>query len=85
MRPITQPDGTAEFNEVFFANARCPKENVVGGVNNGWEVANTTLGFERGTSATTGYRRFEKELEHIIDDGQGERPDRRPDRPPAPG
>ena len=64
--PITQPDGTAEFNEVFFADARCPKDNVVGGVNNGWEVANTTLGFERGMSATTGYRRFEEELDQIM-------------------
>jgi len=52
---------------VFFTNARCPKDNVVGGVNNGWKVAMTTLGFERGTSATTGHRRFEKELEVIID------------------
>ena len=58
---IAQPDGTAEFNEVFFADARCPEDNVVGGVNNGWAVANTTLGFERGQSATTGYRRFEEE------------------------
>ncbi len=64
-RPITQVDGSAEFYEVFFDNARCPKENVVGGVNNGWKVAMTTLGFERGTSATTGHRRFEKELEII--------------------
>jgi alkylation response protein AidB-like acyl-CoA dehydrogenase len=39
---------------------------VVGGLNNGWSVAMTTLGFERGTSATTGYRRFETELNHII-------------------
>lgn len=67
VRPIEQIDGSAEFCEVFFTNARCPKENVVGGVNNGWNVAMTTLGFERGTSATTGYRRFEKELEAIID------------------
>jgi alkylation response protein AidB-like acyl-CoA dehydrogenase len=66
VRPITQPDGTAEFNEVFFDNARCPKDNVVGGVNNGWKVAMTTLGFERGTSATTGYRRFETEMKIII-------------------
>ena len=54
VRPITQPDGTAEFNEVFFADARCPEDNVVGGLNNGWAVTNTTLGFERGQSATTG-------------------------------
>ena len=64
MRGITQPDGTAEFCEVFFDNARCPKDNVVGGVNNGWKVANSTLAFERGQSATTGYRRFEEEYKH---------------------
>ena len=67
VRPIEQVDGSAEFCEVFFTDARCPKENVVGGVNNGWNIAMTTLGFERGTSATTGYRRFEKELDIIIE------------------
>ncbi len=66
VRPIKQIDGSAEFAEVFFTDARCSKENVVGGLNNGWAVAMTTLGFERGTSATTGYRRFETELNHII-------------------
>jgi len=66
VRPIRQIDGAAEFAEVFFTNARCPKDNVVGGLNNGWAVAMTTLGFERGTSATTGYRRFENELRGII-------------------
>jgi alkylation response protein AidB-like acyl-CoA dehydrogenase len=67
VRTIKQVDGSAEFCEVFFTDAKCPKDNVVGGVNNGWSVTMTTLGFERGTSATTGYRRFEKELEIIID------------------
>jgi alkylation response protein AidB-like acyl-CoA dehydrogenase len=67
IRPIKQVDASAEFNEVFFDNARCPKENVVGGLNNGWSVAMTTLGFERGTSATTGHRRFERELDIIIE------------------
>ena len=66
VRPIVQPDGTAEFNEVFFDNARCPKENVVGGLNNGWKVANDTLGFERGMSATTGHRRFEEEYRRMV-------------------
>ncbi len=70
VRPITQPDGTAEFNEVFFADARCPQANVVGGLNNGWAVANTTLGFERGQSATTGYRRFEEELRLMTEAAQ---------------
>jgi alkylation response protein AidB-like acyl-CoA dehydrogenase len=67
VRPITQPDGTAEFNEVFFDNARCPKDNVVGGVNNGWVVANATLSHERGSSATTSYRRFEDEFNLMVD------------------
>ncbi|HEY9557898.1 MAG TPA: acyl-CoA dehydrogenase family protein [Acidimicrobiales bacterium] len=67
VRPIVQPDGTAEFNEVFFSDARCPEANVVGGLNNGWAVANTTLGFERGMSATTGYRRFAEELHMMIE------------------
>jgi alkylation response protein AidB-like acyl-CoA dehydrogenase len=66
VRPITQVDGSSEFNEVFFTNVRCPKDNVVGGVNNGWKVAMTTLGFERGSSATTGYRRFLKEWESVV-------------------
>jgi len=70
VRPIEQVDGSADFNEVFFTNARCPVENVVGGVNNGWKVAMTTLGFERGSSATTGHRRFLRELDQIIDEAR---------------
>ena len=66
VRGITQPDGTAEFCEVFFSDARCPKDNVLGGVNNGWKVANSTLGFERGMNATTGYRRFEEEYRQMV-------------------
>ena len=67
VRGITQPDGTAEFCEVFFTDAKCPKDNVVGGVNNGWKVANSTLAFERGQSATTGYRRFEEEYRLMLE------------------
>jgi len=67
VRPIQQVDGSGEFNEVFFTDARCAKDAVVGGVNNGWKVAMTTLGFERGTSATTSHRRFELELDAIVD------------------
>jgi alkylation response protein AidB-like acyl-CoA dehydrogenase len=71
VRGIVQPDGTAEFNEVFFNDARCPIENVVGGINNGWKVANDTLGFERGMSATTGYRRFLDEYLQMVEKARG--------------
>jgi alkylation response protein AidB-like acyl-CoA dehydrogenase len=70
VRPIVQVDGSAEFNEVFFDNARCPVGNVVGSVNNGWKVAMTTLGFERGSSSTTGYRRFLREWEQLVKDAK---------------
>jgi alkylation response protein AidB-like acyl-CoA dehydrogenase len=66
VRGIVQPDGTDEFNEVFFDGARCPKDNVLGGLNDGWKVANSTLGFERGMSATTGHRRFEEEYKLLV-------------------
>ena len=85
VRPITQPDGTAEFNEVFFDDARCPLDNVVGGVNNGWVVANTTLAHERGMSATTSYRRFEEELDQMVAAARERGSDRRPAGPPALG
>ena len=78
VRPIEQVDGSAEFNEVFFTDARCPKDNVVGGVDNGWKVAMTTLGFERGSSATTGYRRFSRELDLVIAEVRARGKDRDP-------
>jgi hypothetical protein len=63
---MVRTDGSGDFNEVFFTDARCSKNNAVGGVNNGWKVAMTTLGFERGSNSTTGYRRFLKEWEEIV-------------------
>ena len=67
VEPIAQPDGTAGFARVHFEGARCAIDNVLGGEGNGWMVANSTLGFERGISATTSYRRFEGEALSIID------------------
>ncbi|PYM04904.1 MAG: acyl-CoA dehydrogenase [Candidatus Rokuibacteriota bacterium] len=48
VRPLRQASGDAEFNELFFDGVCVPPENVVGRVNGGWEVAITTLMFERG-------------------------------------
>jgi alkylation response protein AidB-like acyl-CoA dehydrogenase len=47
VRPLRQITGEAEFNELFFEEARVPDENVIGGVGNGWTVAITTLMHER--------------------------------------
>ncbi|MDP3968713.1 MAG: acyl-CoA dehydrogenase family protein [Nocardioides sp.] len=48
VRPLAMVDGTKGFAEVFFTDVRVPVENVVGGVDQGWKVAMSTLGFERG-------------------------------------
>jgi alkylation response protein AidB-like acyl-CoA dehydrogenase len=65
VRPIEMITGDSEFNEVFFTDARCPKENVVGGVNNGWAVAMTLLSYERGEAAATFPIMFRAELDRL--------------------
>jgi alkylation response protein AidB-like acyl-CoA dehydrogenase len=47
VRPLRQITGQAEFNEVFFTDARVPDANRLGGVGQGWHVALTTLMNER--------------------------------------
>jgi alkylation response protein AidB-like acyl-CoA dehydrogenase len=47
VKPLKQFTGDAEFNEVFFDNVRVPDSQVLGGVNNGWQVGLTTLMYER--------------------------------------
>src|SRR5436190_533871 len=66
VRPIKMLSGESEFNEVFFTDARCPAENVVGGVNNGWAVAMTLLGYERGESATVLPIMFRAEYDRLV-------------------
>jgi alkylation response protein AidB-like acyl-CoA dehydrogenase len=65
VRPIKMISGDSEFNEVFFTDARAPKDHVVGEVNNGWPVAMTLLGYERGESAAVLPIRFRTELDRL--------------------
>jgi alkylation response protein AidB-like acyl-CoA dehydrogenase len=65
VRPIEMITGDSEFNEVFFTDARCPKDHVVGGVDNGWAVAMTLLSYERGEAAATFPIMFRAELDRL--------------------
>ena len=66
VRPIKMLSGESEFNEVFYTDAVVPKENVVGGVNNGWAVAMGLLGFERGAAASIAPIAFEAEFDRLL-------------------
>lgn len=51
VRPIRTMAGPRKYCEVFYDSVRVPLCNVVGGLNNGWATAMSTLSFERGTAA----------------------------------
>jgi len=66
IRPIKQITGGSEFNEVFYNQARTAKENILGGVGDGWKIAMALLGFERGASTIGQQMIFANELDEVI-------------------
>ena len=59
IRPIHQIDGGTHFNEVFFTDAEIPADNLLGDLNNGWNMATAMLMYERvaiGTGTSGGIR-----------------------------
>jgi alkylation response protein AidB-like acyl-CoA dehydrogenase len=66
-RPIVQISGASGFAEDFLDGVRAPLFNVIGGLNNGWRVAMTTLGHERGGSATVAHLGYEREYWELVE------------------
>jgi alkylation response protein AidB-like acyl-CoA dehydrogenase len=67
VRPIEQITGTSEFNEVFFDEAECDAEDIVGAPGEGWKVAMGLLGFERGVSTLGQQMQFQNELDEVVE------------------
>ena len=58
VKPLRQMTGEADFNETFFDNVAVPRTNLLGGLNEGWRVAMTTLASERGAGGVAAGARF---------------------------
>lgn len=67
VRPIKLMSGDDHFAEVFYDQVHIPLTNVVGGLNNGWKVAMTTLNFERGTAFMADQLRLSKLAAELVD------------------
>ncbi|MET9086833.1 acyl-CoA dehydrogenase family protein [Streptomyces sp. NPDC004237] len=67
VRPFRMMSGQLHFNEVFFNGARTRADLVVGGVDNGWAVAQSLLGVERGEEAATNPVLFRAEVERLVE------------------
>ncbi|HSE98293.1 MAG TPA: acyl-CoA dehydrogenase family protein, partial [Blastocatellia bacterium] len=78
VRPLKQMTGESEFNEVFFENVRVPAENVVGQVNDGWNISIATLMFERGTLGASLQITFKRQIERLIQIARSTTRDGRP-------
>ena len=66
VRPLRQMTGESEFCELFFRDVRVPAENVLGQVNDGWNVAVSTLMYERGSYGARLHLLFKRNIERLI-------------------
>ena len=58
VRPLKQITGSSEFSEVFMTDARVEKSDLIGRLSQGWEIAQTTLSYERGGNALARVTRY---------------------------
>jgi alkylation response protein AidB-like acyl-CoA dehydrogenase len=67
VRPLRQMTGESEFNEIFFRDVRVPVDNVLGKVNDGWNVAISTLMHERGSYGARLHLLFKRNINRLIE------------------
>ena len=67
VRPLITMAGEDAFCQEFIDGARAPLFNVIGGLNNGWRAAMTTLGSERGAVAAVQHLQYEREWTALVE------------------
>ncbi len=67
VRPLRQMTGESEFGEIFFRDVRVPRENVLGKLNDGWNVAMSTLMHERGSYGARLHLLFKRNIGRLIE------------------
>ena len=67
VRPLKQITGSSEFCEVFMTGARVEKENMIGRLGEGWGIAQTTLGYERGGRALARVTTYASQYRQLVD------------------
>jgi alkylation response protein AidB-like acyl-CoA dehydrogenase len=77
VRPIRTMAGPRKYCEVFYDSVRVPLSNVVGGLNNGWATAMSTLSFERGTASLALLIGLTLKVENLLADCPADRPEMR--------
>jgi len=67
VRPLRQITGIVdEFAEVFFTDVRVPAANLIGELNAGWRIAQTTLSYERGGDTMGIVARLQQSFERLL-------------------
>jgi alkylation response protein AidB-like acyl-CoA dehydrogenase len=73
VQPILQINRASGFSQVFYTNVEVPVENMVGQPTEGWRVANTVLGYERGAGLLSQSAGFRRQLGALIELSHSER------------
>src|SRR5437773_6094255 len=66
VRPLKPITGSSLFSVVFMTNARAEKSDLIGDINQGWAIAQTTLGFERGGNALGRVTRYVTAFNQLV-------------------
>jgi len=67
VRPLKQITGSSEFSEVFMTNARVEKSDQIGKPGEGWAIAQTTLGYERGGRSLARVTTYASQYHHLLE------------------